>query len=130
MKAIAAELGCSLQVVRDALRPAADVRTQSDSHSDWLGSLPYRPANILIREGYKDVQQVRHAIDAGRLSPEVTHNLGPDAWKAICDWLGIDPPTRIRPPRPTPKRESLERARRMLERAGYRVIPPKNWLSR
>ena len=130
-KAIAAELGCTLHVVRDALRRAADVRAPSGSqHGDWLATLPYRVARILMREGYKDVQQVRQAIDAGLLSPEVTHFLGPDAWKAICDWLGIDTPTRTTSPGAKPKPETLEHARRMLERAGYRVIAPKNGLKR
>jgi hypothetical protein len=128
---IAVKLGCSPQVVRDALRKAADVRTPSGSqHGDWLAPLPYRAANILMREGYKDVQEVRHAIDAGVLSPGVTHSLGPNAWKAICDWLGIDPPTRTRSPGAKPKPANLEHARRMLERAGYRVIAPKNGLKR
>jgi len=130
IKAIAAELGCSLRAVREVLRTAADPRTPSGAHSDWFANLPYRAANILMREGYTNVDQVRRDISAGRFCPEVTPALGTDAWKAICDWLGIDPPKRTHSPGAKPKRESLEHARRMLERAGYRIIPPKDSLSR
>jgi hypothetical protein len=128
--AIAAKLGCDPKVVRRALRASADFRPPSEAHSAWVASLPYRVANILIREGYSNVDQVRHAINAGLLDPEVTHALGTGTWKVICDWLGIDPTERTRPSGAKPKPEDLEKARQMLERAGYRVLPPKDRLTR
>ena len=128
--AIAAEFRCDPKIVRRALRAAADSRPPSGAHRAWVASLPYRAANILLREGYSNVDQVRDAIHAGRLGPEVTHALGTGTWKVICDWLGIDPNERIEPSGAKPKPEELERAREMLERAGYRVLPPKDRLTR
>ena len=128
--AIAAKLRCDPKVVRRALRTSADSRTPPGAHGEWVAGLPYRAASILMREGYSDVDQVRHAINAGLLGPEVTHGLGEGTWKAICDWLGIDPTERTGSPAAKSEAENLERARQMLERAGYRVIPPKDRLTR
>jgi hypothetical protein len=125
---IAAELGCTRKVVWRALRKSADARTPSGPRCDWVASLPYRAKIILMREGYREVDQVRHAVNAGHLSPTVTHGLGPSTWKAICDWLDIDATERTLSPDLKP--EDLEHARQTLERAGYRIIPPKNGLSR
>ena len=98
-----------------------DLRETSRTARNWLDGLPLRAAKVLMREGFSNVDQVRRAIRDGRLDPAKTMELGPQSFQQICSWAEQVQPSYSPA---SPEDEAIQRAKVLLEAAGYTVLPP------
>ena len=120
---IATQVGCSRHVVTSLLRRASDARLSAEN-IDWMQGLPHRVMRTLIQHGYVNKAQVSAALENRELTEDLP-DVGEKMLASLSAWLGVPLPTRSANAKVVTA-EVIARARRVLERAGYTVVPPSN----
>jgi len=118
---IATQMGCSRHVVTSLLRRASDARLSAEN-IEWMQGLPHRVMRTLIQHGYVNKAQVSAALESRELTADLP-DVGAKMLASLSTWLGVPVPPRAGNSK-VPTAEAIARARRVLERAGYTVVPP------
>ena len=117
---IATQMGCSRHVVTSLLSRASDARLNAENIG-WMQGLPHRVMRTLIQHGYVNKAQVSAALENRELTADQP-DVGAKMLASLSAWLGVPLPARSDAKVATA--EAIARARRVLERAGYTVVPP------